>query len=85
METQLKKSQRLDDLEPKMMKSMQHHVDTNNTLRQVQDQMETMMTMLHDMNEGTNRTTKRSQKVSRTVTQNLPMDKTTLTKTTSDD
>jgi hypothetical protein len=37
METQLKKLQQLDDLETNMMKSMQRHVDTNNTLRQVQD------------------------------------------------
>jgi hypothetical protein len=84
METQLKKLQRLDDLETKMMKSMQHHVDTNNTLRQVQDQMEKMMIMLHAMNEGTKRTAKRSQQASRTVTQHPTMEESTLDDATVD-
>ena len=84
METQLKKLQRLDDLETKMMKSMQHHVDTNSTLRQMQDQMEKMMIMLRNMNEGTKRTAKQLQQASRTVTQNPTMEESTLSNATGD-
>ena len=53
MEQQLTQLHRLDDLESKMVASMEFHVDTNATLRSLTRQMDTMMKMMSQMTQAT--------------------------------